>query len=77
MPENPRQSDFARLLSLLGPYKWTYALWMVLAAGTIATCFNIVLAFVMKDVLDAVVRGENALLMRALFIAGGTLSTLR
>lgn len=68
-----RESDFARLLSLLGPGKWAYGLWMLLAAGTIATCFNIVLAFVMKDVLDAAVAGERALLRRALYIAGGTL----
>jgi ATP-binding cassette subfamily B protein len=68
-----RESDYVRVLSLLGPHKWAYVLWMLLAAGTIATCFNIVLGFVMKDVLDAAFRGENALLMRALFIAGGTL----
>jgi ATP-binding cassette subfamily B protein len=73
MLETIRESDFVRVLSLLGPRKWAYALWMLLATGRIAICFNIVLAFVMKDVLDAAVRGENALLMRALYIAGGTL----
>jgi ATP-binding cassette subfamily B protein len=73
MLKKVRESDFVRVLSLLGPYRWSYALWLLLATGTIATCFNIVLAFVMKDVLDAAVRGENVLLMRALFIAGGTL----
>jgi ATP-binding cassette subfamily B protein len=73
MLKKVRESDFVRVLSLLGSRKWAYALWMLLATGTIAICFNIVLAFVMKDVLDGAVRGENALLMRALFIAGGTL----
>jgi len=73
MLEKIRESDFVRVLSLLGPRKWAYGLWMLLATGTIATCFNIVLAFVMKDVLDAAVRGESVLLTRALFIAGGTL----
>jgi ABC-type multidrug transport system fused ATPase/permease subunit len=73
MLKKVRESDLVRVLSLLGPYKWSYALWMLLATGTIATCFNIVLAFVMKDVLDAAVRGEDVLLTRALYIAGGTL----
>ena len=65
-----RKSDFVRVLLLLGPRKWAYGLWKLLSSSTIAVCFNIVLAFVMKDVLDAAVRGENALLMRALSIAG-------
>jgi ATP-binding cassette subfamily B protein len=73
MPKKIQKSDLVRVLSLLGFRKWAYALWTLLATGTIAICFNIVLAFVMKDVLDAAVRGENALLMRALYIAGGTL----
>jgi ABC-type multidrug transport system fused ATPase/permease subunit len=62
----------ARLLSLLGQRRWAYALWLLLAAGTLTTCFNIVLAWVMKDVLDAAVRRESALLARALLVAGGT-----
>ena len=73
MGKKIRKSDSLRVLNLLGPYKWAYALWMLLVAMTIATCFNIVLAFVMKDVLDAAVKGENVLLMRSLYIAGGTL----
>jgi ABC-type multidrug transport system fused ATPase/permease subunit len=36
-------------------------------------CFNIVLAFTIKDVLDAAIRGEQALLARALAMAAGTL----
>ena len=72
MPSAPRQRDLTRLLSLLGPRRWAYALWLLLATGTLTTCFNIVLAWVMKDVLDAAVRQESALLVRALFVAGGT-----
>ena len=72
MSKKIRESDFTRVLSLLGSRKWAYALWMFLASATISICFNIVLAFVMKDVLDSAVRGESLLLRRALFIAGGT-----
>ena len=73
MFEEVRRSDFARVLSLLGTRKWAYGLWLLISTGTITTCFNIVLAWIMKDVLDAAVRGEGALLTRALLIAGGTL----
>jgi ABC-type multidrug transport system fused ATPase/permease subunit len=73
MANRQRARDFLRLLSLLGRRKWAYALWTLLQAGTIAVCFNIVLAFLIKDVLDAAVRGEDLLLKRALYLAGGTL----
>ena len=73
MRKKMRESDVVRVLSLLGRRRWAYLAWLLLAATTIATCFNIVLAFLMKDVLDAAVRGEGALLWRALYLAVGTL----
>ena len=73
MPKKIRESDVVRVLSLLGRRRWAYFAWLLLAATTISICFNIVLAFLMKDVLDAALQGERALLWRALYLAVGTL----
>ena len=66
-----------RVMALMGKRFWPYAAALVLFSSTIAICFNIVLAFLMKDVIDAAAQNDSALIRRAIVLAvttflGGT-----
>jgi len=73
MPRKLWVRELGRVLSLLGRSKWPFIVSVSGGAVTAVICFNIVLAFLIKDVLDAAIRGEQALLTRALAMAAGTL----
>lgn len=59
-------------LSYLGKNKLRYAAAVVLSSAIKSFCYNIVLAIVMKNVIDAVSFQEKALFVRGLVLAGGS-----
>ena len=70
-----REHDLVRVLSLLGTNAWIYFLAALISAAVLGFSFNMVLAFIQKDVLDAAVSGQQALLTRALVLAAVTFFT--
>ncbi len=68
-----RTNVLIRVMALMGRRFWPYAAATVIFSATVAVCFNIVLAFMMKDVLDAAVQGNRGLLVHALTLAAVTL----
>ena len=70
-----RERDFVRVLSLLGPKLWLYFIVALVHATVLGFSFNLVLAFIQMDVMDAAVNGQQALLTRALILAAVTFLT--
>jgi len=69
MLEKTRNNDFIRTVSLLGSKIWAYLLAAIVSSIVIAYGFNMVLAFIQKNVMDAAVTGEQSLLSQALLLA--------
>ncbi len=72
-----RGRTLVRVMRLMGRRFWPYSIGLVTFALTIAVCFNIILAFLMKDVIDAAAQNDAALIRRAVVLAlvtflGGT-----
>ncbi|MDD5646059.1 MAG: ABC transporter transmembrane domain-containing protein, partial [Candidatus Bipolaricaulis sp.] len=63
---------FLRVLSLTGRRFPTYAAGVIVWGATIAFCFNLVMALVFKDVMNASAAGNLGLLVRAIALALGT-----
>jgi len=70
-----RERELFRILSLLGPRIWIYFIAVLVSAAVLGYSFNLVLAFIQMDVMDAAVSGEQVLLMRALLLAAVTFLT--
>ncbi len=70
-----RERELVRSLSLLGPRIWIYFGAALIHAAVLGFSFNLVLAFIQMDVMDAAVSGEQALLRRALILAAVTFLT--
>jgi len=70
-----RERDMIRTLSLMGSGFWVYFTAVLINAAVLGFSFNLVLAFIQKDVLDAAVNGQQALLIRALTLAAVTFLT--
>ena len=70
-----RERDMIRTLSLMGSGFWIYFTAVLINASVLGFSFNLVLAFIQKDVLDAAVNGQQALLIRALTLAAVTFLT--
>lgn len=75
MPKSFRERDLVRVLSLLGTNAWVYFLAALISAVVLGFSFNLVLAFIQMDVMDAAVSGQQALLTRALILAAVTFLT--
>jgi len=75
MPESFSKRDLASILSLLGSNAWIYFIAAMVNAAVLGFSFNLVLAFIQKDVLDAAVSGQQALLTRGLILAAVTYLT--
>ena len=71
MPEKTR-NEFARSISLLDTKVWVYFMAVFVNSIVIAYGFNMVLAFIKKNVLDAAMLGQQGLLARALLLAAVT-----
>ncbi len=70
-----RERELFRVLSLLGPRIWIYFIFVLIRAVVLGFSFNLVLAFIQMDVMNAAVSGEQALLRRALILAAVTFLT--
>ncbi len=70
-----QKEEITRVISLLGKNSWVYFIAALIDAATIGFSFNLVLAFIKMDVLNAAVSGEQSLLTRALTLAGITFFT--
>lgn len=72
--DNIHNSDFIRTLAFMPVrVRWIYYPALITDQAAIAFFLNLILAFIMKDVLDAAVQGEMALLMRAIYLAASAL----
>ncbi len=67
-----RTSTLIRMMRLMGKRFWPYAISLIVFSAVVAVCFNIVLAFLMKNVLDAAMTADRDLLTRALTLAAVT-----
>ena len=75
MPKSFEKRDLAPILSLLGSNAWIYFIAALINAAVLGFSFNLVLAFIQKDVLDAAVSGQQELLTRGLILAAVTYFT--
>jgi ABC-type multidrug transport system fused ATPase/permease subunit len=69
MPENKHSGTFVRMIRLMGKRIWAYALTVLIDSAVIGYLFNMALAFIEKDVMDAAMNGSQELLSRALIFA--------
>lgn len=67
-----RNHTFARVLSLTGRRFPAYAIGLLVWGSTIAFCFNLVMALVFQDVMNASTAGDAGLLVRGIVLALGT-----
>jgi len=72
MLEKTTKNDFIRTISLLGSKIWTYFLAALVSSIVIAYGFNMVLAFIQRNVMDAAYSGQQDLLVKALLLAAIT-----
>ena len=70
-----RERELMRILSLLGSNAWVYFAVALLNAAVLGFSFNLVLAFIQMNVMDAAVSGQQALLTRAMLLAAVTFFT--
>lgn len=70
-----RERELVHVLSLLGPKVWIYLFTALINAAVLGFSFNMVLAFIKMDVMDAAVSGQQALLTRAIILAAVTFLT--
>mgnify|MGYP002640464320 CR=1 FL=1 len=75
MPKPFQKQELSDVISLLGKGTWGYFLTALIDAATIGFSFNLVLAFLKMDVLNAAVNGDQSLLTRALILAAVTFLT--
>ena len=64
MIDRIRRSRFVRIVSLTGRHWWKYLLGVAIWGVVLAFCFNIVMALVFRDVLNASLAGDTSLLIR-------------
>lgn len=67
-----KESEFIGVLSLMKPRILKYIVSVLLDSGFTSICYNIVLAYISKDVINAIAYGDISLLKRALYIAVGS-----
>ena len=70
-----RERELVRILALLESKVWIYFAASLVSAGVLGFSFNLVLAFIQMDVMNAAVSGEFGLLRKALILAGVTFVT--
>jgi len=62
-------SEFFRVMAFLKSRIWIYLLAVLVNGVVLGFNFNMVMAFIKKDVMDAALAGEQSLLMRAIALA--------
>lgn len=61
-----KNKEFYKVMSLLGNKLPLYIIAIIVQSSTVAICLNIVLAYIMKDAVNAIINGEWLLIRRAL-----------
>lgn len=69
MFKKTNEHEFIKTMSFMRPNIVRYIISILVDAGFTSICYNIVLAFIMKDVINAITYGNILLLKRAFFIA--------
>jgi len=64
MMDRIRRSRFVRVVGLMGGEWWKYLAGVLVWGLVLAFCFNVVMGFVFKDVLNASFEGDRSLLVR-------------
>lgn len=64
-----KEGEITKVMSFMKAYKWRYIFAMIVNAGFISICYNIVLAFIIKDVINAITYKNIMLIKRAVYIA--------
>jgi ABC-type multidrug transport system fused ATPase/permease subunit len=64
-----KNTTLGRLMGLMGPLLIPNLLCVIIFSVDIAFCFNIVLAFLIRDVMNATAMADQSLLLRALILA--------
>jgi len=72
MSNSIRKSSLGRILDLIRPGAWIYLVAAILRSLILGFSFNLVLAFINKDVMNAAITGNQALLSSALTLAAAT-----
>lgn len=70
-----KEKGFARTLSFMKPHILRYSISVLIDSGFTSICYNIVLAYIIKDVINAITYGNMELMKRALYIAVGSFLT--
>lgn len=65
-----KEAELIKVMSFMKMNKWKYTFTMIANASFISICYNIVLAFIMKDVINAITYKNVMLMKRAVYIAG-------
>jgi len=66
------RSRFAQVFELMSGRRWRYLVGVAVWGAVLAFCFNLVMAFVFKDVLNAALVGDSSLLARGVILALAT-----
>lgn len=67
-----RENDLFKVLSFMKKRMILYLTSVIIGNAITCVCFNIVIAFITKDVFDAVQKGEKLLIMKACMLAVST-----
>ncbi|MBU5314058.1 ABC transporter ATP-binding protein/permease [Tissierella carlieri] len=67
-----KENEVIRILSFMKPHRMRYIISMIIDAGFSSICYNIVLAYIIKDVINAIIHGSIPLIKKAFFIAIGS-----
>lgn len=65
-----KEGELIKVMSFMKTHKWKYIFTMIANASFISICYNVVLAFIMKDVINAITYKDVMLMKRAVYIAG-------
>ncbi|MFD3156888.1 ABC transporter ATP-binding protein [Haloimpatiens sp. FM7330] len=68
------RKEVVKAMSLMKKKVWVYLSAVILDSITDSFCYNIAIAFIMKDMLNAIVYNNKALFIRAMYLGVGTLA---
>lgn len=72
MHKKLKENELIRTLSFMKPHIMRYIILMTVDSGFASICYNIVLAYIIKDVINAIAYGSILLMKRAFYIAIGS-----
>ncbi|WP_236914855.1 ABC transporter ATP-binding protein [Clostridium sp. Cult2] len=72
MRKKLKENELIRILLFMKPHIIKYIISVIVDSGFTSICYNIVLAYIMKDVINAITYGNILLIKRAFFIAIGS-----